>query len=153
MMGLHLWKRGGCALRCFAACYLILVLLGLNVEGCSGFVVFSGGRLLAVVSVSPTSADPLNFPNGVVPFVATGTFNSQPSPITPLPSVQWTVGAPLFGGGVPIATNATIDQNGNATCAAGFTGAVQVFANAPVDSNQPLSLNNQKVGTATLICP
>ena len=153
MMGLHLWRRAGCPLRRFAAWCLMLVLLGFTVEGCSGFVVFSGGRLLAVVSVSPSSADPLNFPNGVVSFVATGTFNSQPSPITPLPNVQWTVGAPLFGGGVPIATNATIDQNGNATCAAGFTGSVQIFANAPVDSNQPISLNNQKVGAATLICP
>jgi hypothetical protein len=121
--------------------------------GCSGFVVFSSGRLLAVVTISPSIADPINFPNNTVPFVATGSFNSLPSPITPLPNVLWTVESPFFSGGVPNSGHASIDQNGNATCTAGFTGSIQVFATAPLDSNQPISITNQKVGAAVLICP
>jgi hypothetical protein len=121
--------------------------------GCSGFLVFSNGRLVVAVSINPTVADPLNFPNSTVPFVATGSFNSPPSLVTPLPNVLWTVENPVFSGGVPNSGHATVDQNGNATCAGGFTGSVQVFATAPLDSNQPVSITNQKVGVAQLICP
>ena len=139
--------------RLFTPSLLLLALLSLVADGCSGFVVFSSGRFLAFITISPTTADARNFPNNTVPFVATGSFNSVPTPITPLPNVLWTVESPFFSGGVPNSGHATIDQNGNATCTAGFTGSVQVFATAPADSNQSISINNQKVGAATLVCP
>jgi hypothetical protein len=153
MNGSPLAVRSPRLMRLFASAFVLLALLLLAADGCSGFLVFSNGRLLAVITINPSSADPLNFPNNTVSFVATGSFNNQPSPITPLPNVLWTVGAPFFSGGVPNSGQATIDQNGNATCAAGFTGSIQVFATAPVDFNQPVSITNQKVGAAQLICP
>lgn len=127
--------------------------LFLAVAGCSGFVFFSaGGTLLVVVTVNPTIGNPVNFPNSTVPFVATGSFSGATNNVT-LTNVLWTVGAPFFNGGVPNSGNAAIDQNGNATCAAGFTGSVQVFATVPANSSQPVSITNQKVGSAQLICP
>jgi hypothetical protein len=130
----------------------VLVLLLLTTAGCSGFVVFSNGTLLVAVTVDPTVADPRSFPNFTVPFVAAGSFNGSNSPV-PLNNVLWTVESPFFNGGVPNSGHASIDQNGNATCASGFAGSVLVFATVPLNASQPISITNNKVGSAKLICP
>lgn len=131
----------------------LLTLLLIAAVGCSGFVFFSSnGTLLVAVTVSPVVGNPVNFPNSTVPFVATGAFTGVTNNVT-LTNVLWTVDAPFFNGGVPNSGHATIDQNGNATCAAGFTGSIQVFATVPANSSQPVSITNQKVGSAQLICP
>jgi hypothetical protein len=54
---------------------------------------------------------------------------------------------------MPDSGNAFINANGVARCAQGFIGLVQVFATAPSNPNQPVSMSNQVVGTATLSCP
>lgn len=121
--------------------------------GCGGtvFVASTGGRLLVFVSVTPASADP-SLTNGQVIFTAGGTFNTNPTNISPLPGVIWTVDHPAFSG-LPDLGRASITQDGLAQCGQGFVGSVKVFATAAADPTFPASLQNQKVGTATLVCP
>jgi hypothetical protein len=121
--------------------------------GCGGtvFVASTGGRLLVFVSVTPASADP-SLTNGQVIFTASGTFNTNPTNISPLPGVIWTVDRPAFSG-LPDLGRASITQDGLAQCGQGFIGTVKVFATAAADPAFPASLQNQKVGTATLVCP
>jgi hypothetical protein len=138
-----------------APCRLLaLALAGVSLAiGCGGtvFVASTGGRLLVFVSVNPTSADP-NLSNGQVIFTASGTFNSDPTNISPLPGVVWTIDQPAFTN-VPNLGRASITQDGIAQCGQGFIGTVKVFATAARDPTFPVSVTNQRVGTATLICP
>lgn len=131
---------------------LVLVAVSLA-AGCGGtvFVASSGGKLLVFISVTPASADP-SLSNGQVSFTAAGTFNSNPTPISPLSGVIWTVDHPAFGG-FPDLGRASITQDGLAQCGVGFVGTVRVFATAAADPAFAASLQNQKVGTATLVCP
>jgi hypothetical protein len=138
-------------MRVFRSRFLSMFLL-LFLVGCSGFILFSNGRALVVVTVNPSFADPLNFPNLQVQFSATGTFNAAPTPVDPLPSVIWTVDLPAFST-LPDPGHAFISQTGLAQCAPGFTGVVQVFATAPADPNLPLSPSNQMAGVAQMNCP
>lgn len=121
--------------------------------GCSGFFFSSNnGRLLLVVSVDPVSANASHFDSGQVQFIASGTFNMSPTTVNPLGGVIWTVDHPAFSG-LPDMGDATISANGVARCATAFSGSVTVFATAPADPTQPVSLSNEKVGTAQLVCP
>jgi hypothetical protein len=120
--------------------------------GASVFVSVNNGRLLVVVSVNPNSVDPVNLPDGQVQFTAMGTFNTPPTTVDPMTNVTWTIDRPAFSM-APDSGNAFINANGVAHCAQGFIGMVQVFATAPANPNQPVSMNNQVVGTATLSCP
>jgi len=133
---------------------LALVLAAVSlVAGCGGtvFVASTGGRALVFISVTPSSADPA-LSSGQVIFTAAGTFNTNPTNISPLPGVVWTVDHPAFGG-FPDLGRASITQDGLAQCGVGFIGTVKVFATAPADPSLPVSLQNQRVGTATLVCP
>src|SRR5262245_29080613 len=121
--------------------------------GCSGFFFSSNnGRLLVVVSVDPVSANASQFTNGQVQFTASGTFNRSPTSVNPLGSVVWTVDHPAFSG-LPDSGHATITADGVAQCAMDFSSSVTVFATAAADPTQPVSLSNEKVGTAQLMCP
>ena len=136
---------------CLLAANVLLIASAL--AGCSSFlVVASNGRLLVAVSVNPNSIDPVNLPNGQVQFTATGTFNMSPTSVEPMANVVWTIDRPAFSA-MPDSSNAFIDSNGVAHCAQGFIGTAQVFATAPANPNQPVSMQNQVVGTATLMCP
>jgi hypothetical protein len=139
--------------KLFSCRFLALALAAVSLAaGCGGavFVASTGGRLLVFVNVTPASADP-SLSNGQVIFTASGTFNTSPTTISPLPGVVWTVDHPAFSG-VDLG-RATITQDGLAQCGVGFVGAVRVFATAAADPTLPVSLQNQKVGTATLVCP
>jgi len=131
---------------------LLLASLLLSLAGCSGFVFFSNGRVVVAVTVSPSIADPINFPNQQVQFVASGTFTISPTLVNPLPGVIWTVDTPAFSG-VPGSGHASINQNGLAQCTPGFTGVVQVIATAPFNPSLPVSPSNQTTGVAQMNCP
>ena len=143
-------SRGELLSRRLLALALVALCLA---AGCGGtvFVASTGGRLLVFVSVTPSSADP-SLANGQVIFTAAGTFNTNPTNISPLPGVIWTVDHPAFSN-VPDLGRASITQDGVAQCGIGFIGTVKVFATAPADPTLPASLQNQRVGTATLVCP
>ena len=130
-----------------------VLLIALALAGCSSFlVVASNGRLLVAVSVNPNSIDPVNLSNGQAQFTAAGTFNMSPTTVEPMTNVVWTIDRPAFSA-MPDSGHAFIDSNGVAHCAQGFIGSAQIFATAPANPDQPLSMQNQVVGSATLMCP
>ena len=119
-------------------------------------------RQLQSVSISPASADAKNFPNGKVPFIATGTFSSAPSPATlTSKDVVWCYGgltnvanptAGMCAGN--IAQFADVDQNGVAQCAPAFQGTVFILAGAQPVSMNPDGGSQLKIyGSAQLTCP
>jgi hypothetical protein len=131
---------------------LLVASLLLSLAGCSGFVFFSNGRVVVAVTVSPSIADPINFPGQQVQFFASGTFTISPTLVNPLPGVIWTVDSPAFSG-VPGSGHASINQNGLAQCTPGFTGVVQVIATVPFNPSFPVSASNQVTGVAQMNCP
>jgi hypothetical protein len=136
---------------CLLAANVLLIAFAL--AGCTSFlVVASNGRLLVAVSVNPNSIDPVNLSNGQAQFTATGTFNMSPTTVEPMTNVVWTIDRPALST-MPDSGHAFIDANGVAHCAQGFIGPAQVFATAPANPDQPLSTQNQVVGSATIMCP
>jgi hypothetical protein len=95
------------------------------------------------ITVSPASADAQNFPNGMVPFKATG-----------VTSPTWCIGTASGSCNGNIASIATIDINGQAQCLAGHSGSVTILAGTGgrvivPDGGVQLS----HFGSAQLTCP
>lgn len=116
-------------------------------------------RTLQSVSVMPAVANAQNFPNGQVPFMATGMFSKPPSP-QQLTSkdVTWCVG--VAAGACPgnIAVGATVDQNGVASCLANAPGSLPkswvVMAGKTMPSMNPDGGSQMTIyGSAQLTCP
>lgn len=102
-------------------CIALLILAASNILACGGGMDPSN-RSIQSISISPASADAQDYPDGQVSFVATGYYNTPPSPLTPL-AATWGVcyqNAPT--------TAATVTSNGVAQCAAGSVGTYTVFA-------------------------
>src|ERR1019366_3164910 len=99
-----------------------------------GLACGSGSYKIQSVSVSPASADAQNYPNGQVPFVATGYYNSAPMTVTPL-QANWGAAS----GSVPANGAVTVDSNGVAQCNAGASGTYTIGAwvNLPVNGTPP----------------
>lgn len=131
---------------------LTIFLFSLTILGCSGFALFSNGRLLVVVSLNPSNPNAQIFPGGFVQFTATGNFSMDPMSVTPLSGVVWTVDRPAFSG-MPDTGHASIDMNGVAQCAPGFTGTVTIIATAAKDPSQPVSPTNEMSGSTVMVCP
>ena len=130
---------------------LTVLLFSLTILGCSGFALFSNGRLLVVVSVNPSNVNAQTFTGGLVQFTATGNFNMDPM-TAPLSGVIWTVDNPAFSN-VPDDGHATINTNGVAQCAPGFSGTVTIIATAAKDPSRPVSPMNEMSGSTVMMCP
>jgi|SRR5215469_990900 len=101
-------------------------------------------RQLQSMSVSPTSADAQNFPNGQVQFTATGSFTQPPSP-APATVLNWTLSDPTLG---------SITQSGVAQCNSGAVGVTKVQANGgPAPCKGTGCTAALIIGTAQLTCP
>jgi hypothetical protein len=110
--------------------------------------------ILKSITLSPAAADAQNYPDGQVPFIASGYFSTPPSPVTLLPA-SWGAcyqGSPT--GGVSVGTK------GLAQCAADSVGTYTVWAYAPSGQTACPALVNacggggcQVTGTAQLTCP
>ena len=130
--------------------FCILLLAGLGVVGCGS------GRQLQSVTLSPASADAKNFPNGQVPFTATGTYSQAPSP-APLssPDVIWCSGSATGQCVGNVNPGAFVDHNGLAQCVSNFAGTVTILAGTPSsgmgipDTGMQLKI----FGSAQLTCP
>lgn len=120
---------------------------------CGGSMQTNQSGTLQSITVSPAVADAKNSPDGQVQFTATGFYNTQPSPVSPL-LASWGVcqqNAPT--------TAVTVTQNGVAQCTSGATGTFSVFAQDP--PNQELEClailacggGCMVAGTAQLTCP
>lgn len=116
-------------------------------------------RTLQSVSVTPAVANAQNFPNGQVPFTATGMFSKPPSP-QPLTSkdVAWCVGVTPGACAGNIAVLATVDQNGVASCLASPPNSLPktwvVMAGKATPSMNPDGGSQMTIyGSAQLTCP
>lgn len=118
------------------------------------------GRRLETVSLSPSSADAQNFPNGQVQFTATGTYSRPPSPVQlTSKDVVWCMGGIGDSSGrcVGLANpGGFVDQNGLAQCSSLYTGTATVLAGIAVFDSNPLPDSGAQLkifGAATLTCP
>ena len=110
--------------------------------------------ILESVSINPATADAQNYPNGEVPFIATGFYSTPPSPVTPL-TATW--GACYQSN---TTTAVSVSKSGVAQCTSGSAGTYTIwafaFSNAPAC---PLWVGPcgqggcQVTGAAQLTCP
>ena len=118
------------------------------------------GRKLETITVTPASADALDYPDGKVPFIATGHYSSSPMSVTPLHATGWgaasgqVVGSPT--------NDVSVDANGVAQCNAGASGTyiVGAWVDLPYHGQPPpcpITLFGEScpnvIGTAQLTCP
>jgi hypothetical protein len=117
-------------------------------------------RQIESITLMPSSADAQNYPDGKVPFVATGHYNAGPMSVTPL-QAGW--GAASINQVIGPPTDAvSVNANGVAQCNAGASGiySVAAWVNVPYKgppSTCPVPLYGDScssvVGTAQLTCP
>jgi len=110
--------------------------------------------ILQSVTISPATADAQNYPDGQVPFIATGYYTTPPLQVTPL-TATW--GACYQGNPT---SGVSVSPKGLAQCSAGAVGTYTVWAFAPSNAGIcPLFVNAcggggcQVTGTAQLTCP
>jgi len=136
-------------MRRFSALAFFLIVSAVLVMTVSCGGTMSMGRQLQSITVTPMSANAMNFPSGMVQFSAMGNFNM--APMTASVPVTWSLMGPnstMAPAGVSINS-----MTGMAQCS-GFMGTVTVMAsNAMGSSNMPGSMAVQVVGTAQLTCP
>jgi hypothetical protein len=133
---------------------LALVLAASFTLSCGASPSESATRQLQSITLSPTSADAQNYPNGQVQFTATGYYNTAPQTVTPLSATWGTCyqNAP---------TNAvSVTAGGLVQCESGAVGTYSIWADAPPFPNGPNCLAITAcgggcfvVGTAQLSCP
>jgi hypothetical protein len=141
-------------MRNFGVPFFFLLLLAAVITLACGS---SPSHIPQSVTVSPTSADAQDFPQGQVQFIATAYYNTMPSPVE---SVSATWGACAQTGidnsGVSVSTS------GLAQCVAGSAGQYTVFAFVPdpnfkgICGSEGLPCGGScggAVGTAKLTCP
>jgi hypothetical protein len=114
-------------------------------------------RQIQSITLSPASADAQDYPNGQVPFIATGYYNAMPTTVTPL-EVTWGAAS----GSVPANGAVTVNSNGVARCSVGASGVYTIGAwvNLPVNGTPPCpsfpygqAACRYVLGTAKLTCP
>lgn len=129
----------------------------LGVAACVLLACGSPARQVQSITLSPATADAQNYPNGQVPFLATGYYNSAPTTVSPL-QANWGAAS----GSLPANGAVTIDANGVAQCSAGASGTYTIGAwvNLPVKGTPPCPLFpygtascSHVLGTAKLTCP
>ena len=135
----------------FGSCLRFLVppIIALGIVGCGS------SRQLQSVKLNPALADARNFPNGQVPFTATGAFSKPPSPVQlTSKDVTWCTGSNSGMCVGNINPGATVDQNGLAQCVPGFTGKATILAGTGSSSMNPDGGSQLKIfGAAHLTCP
>jgi hypothetical protein len=101
------------------------------------------------IVVAPAIANAQDYPDGQVPFVATGYFQMPPSPVSPL-QAGWGV---CFQNSST--TEVSVTETGVAQCQAGAEGAYTVFASRMTTCNVINACGGgcQVSGFATLTCP
>lgn len=133
---------------CLALSLLLFVVL--TTPGCGNNR--SNSQLLSI-NVAPATAAIQNYPGGLVPFAALGTFSAPPSPLRlTSPDIVWCVGSDHGQCAGNIATAGLVDQKGQAHCA-GFAGTVNILAGKPLPIVNPDTGPQLKIfGSAQLTC-
>jgi hypothetical protein len=129
---------------------LAIALLAFPLLSCNS-VNPNSGRVLTAITVTPTAADAVNYPNGHVTFTATGQFS--------LPPLSGSVAFQSpYSGSFSVAnpnnlTVANVVATGTGTvtvqCIANVTGSVEVVARASANNGTQTVVTGQ----GTLTCP
>lgn len=75
--------------RCSSSAVVVLFVFAVFTLACGGTPSSQADRSIQSITVRPTTADAQTFPGGQVQFTATGYYNTQPSPVTPLSENLW----------------------------------------------------------------
>ena len=139
-------------LSTFILVLLISAVLLLTIS-CGGSSMSMQGRQLQSITVTPSTADPMQGSSGQVRFMAMGNFSM--APMTATIPVMWSIGNPFSA--QPMPAGVSIDaMTGMARCS-GFMGTVTIVAMAPMDPDIPIaqmSMMTMNVsGSAQLTCP
>lgn len=106
-------------------------------------------RTLTSVTLCPAVADAKDYSDGMVPFLATGYYTTQPSPVSPLKAFWGACyqNAPT--------SEVMVSASGSAQCTAGAMGTYDVFAADPTECNAITACGGgcQVSGAAKLTCP
>jgi hypothetical protein len=127
--------------------FLWIVFLGLAVY----MTLACGSHVLQSITISPTSADAKDYPNGRVQFVATGHFNTNPLEVTPL-SPNWSA----LDQSLSPTSAVSVTSTGLAQCADGALGTYLIEASDPMPGSHTgmcPELGCVIFATAQLTCP
>ena len=133
----------------FMISFLTLVLAASVASSCG-----SGRGQLQSITLAPATADAQAYPNGLVPFTATGYYVDPSHMLTPQ-SATWS----SCYQGIPT-TEVSVAAEGLAQCASGAIGTYSIFAVDPSPKNcnteipdGPCGAGCLIVGRAQLTCP
>jgi hypothetical protein len=145
-------------------CFLWIVLLtlaGVLALACGSSSVTGAlpQHQIVSLSVAPAVADAQDYPDGNVPFIATGTYETPPITVSPV-QANWVVVDPLGGK----ATDVSISGGGVAHCGSGAVGTFMVGAWVLLFPGPPKAVCNvvtvfgnpcgdSALGIAQLTCP
>jgi len=144
----------------------LLCVIFLGLAACITLACGNQPHQVQSVTVNPASADAQNYPDGKVPFIATGSYNSAPMTVTPLQANWAAVSEQLVNGVLtfgPVSSAVSIDHTGVAQCTAGASGtyaivawdirdpSLKVSCASETDFGEPAC--NAVQGTAQLTCP
>ena len=107
----------------FTLSFLALLLAASCVLSCGAG---QGQSQLQSIALSPATADAQDYPNGQVPFTATGYYNNPSHTVTPQ-SATW--GACQQNA---TTTDVSVTAKGVAQCASGAVGTYTIWANDPI---------------------
>lgn len=127
-------------------CAVVLLTLSLSLLACGN----SAPQQLQSAAVTPATAIASNFPNGMVQFTATGSFDRPPSPKVLNPAM-WI----LQPSSAYPQDAVSVSASGVAQCKAGFAGTVTIRGGGEVCPRDPrMGIPCRFVfGTAQLTCP
>ena len=132
----------------FMLSFLVLILATFFAASCG-----SRQGQLQSITLNPASADAQAYPNGQVPFTATGYYVDPSHTVTPQPAT-WSA---CFQG-IPT-TDVSVTTEGVGQCASGASGTYSIFAFDPSGKMctdvpvGPCGAQCGVVGTAQLTCP
>jgi len=128
--------------------FVALLLAGSFVLSCG-----SGQGQLQSITLSPATADAQSYPNGMVPFTATGNYLDPSHTVTPQPAT-WSA----CSQNIPT-TEVSVTSAGVAQCASGASGTYSIYAFHSSGKNcgtlpvGPCGSQCGALGSAQLTCP
>lgn len=142
-------RRVWSALSSFAVVFVAFALLSCGSNSSSMMGPVGPNGLLQSITLAPATANAQAYPNGQVPFVATGSYIDPVRKLTPQPAT-WGVcqqNAPT--------TEVTVSKTGVAACVMGASGTYTVFAYVMTNCNllNVCGGGCTIIGSAQLTCP
>lgn len=128
--------------------FLAVFLTALTAASC-GSNSSMGSSQLQSIAVNPPAADAENYPDGEVPFVATGNYINPSHKATPL-TANWVACQQSAA-----TSDVTVNSSGVAQCASGAKGTYQINAYVMTNCNLITACGGgcTVVGSAQLTCP